>query len=248
MAARELLLLSPYRLPAQNPLMLGDADCACFLNGLTALWHPAGLCGAVAPPHVASPYDHEQPVEGHIYAVPETPPLVLPDDWEQRVRDAGAVTFHATSDRATTLANLKQALSESAAASESAALWDIEQCRAAAFFGIGFGHRTVETLFEAMAHENVLSAEEFWQEVQSAVAAISDPDPQAYRRQLQEAADRLLSVREVLYPVGIYVIDLAIVDESRLAEPLPGSFARRVPLNLLIQAAALEKLIKEKPD
>src|SRR5205807_7289906 len=110
MSARELILLSPYRLPAQNPLMLGEADVACFLNALTALWHPAALRGASAPPQIASPYDHEQPVQGHLYAVAETPPLALPDDWDERVRQAGAIAFRAAADRTTTLANLQEAI------------------------------------------------------------------------------------------------------------------------------------------
>ena len=90
MAARELILLSPYHLPAQNPLMLASEDSAAFLNGFSALWHPAALHGATGPPRVGSPYDYEQPVAGHVYAVPERPPLILPDEWEERVRDAGA--------------------------------------------------------------------------------------------------------------------------------------------------------------
>ena len=110
MAARELILLSPYRLPAQNPLMLAGDDIAALLSGFSVLWHPAALHAAAGPPRIGSPYDYEEPTAGHVYALPESPPLVLPDDWEQRVRDAGAISFQATSDRATTLANLLEAL------------------------------------------------------------------------------------------------------------------------------------------
>src|SRR5207245_1678610 len=76
------------------------------------------------------------------------------------------------------------------------------------FFGIGFGHRMIETLFEAMEHENVLAGSDFWQDVQEAVAALADPDAEAWRRHLQSAADRLLSAREVLYPASIYLLDI----------------------------------------
>src|SRR5713226_1623275 len=91
MAARELILLTPHRLPAQNPLMLAGEDIAALLNGFSVLWHPAALQGAASPPRLGSPYDYEQPSAGHVYALPESPPLVLPDDWEQRVRDAGEI-------------------------------------------------------------------------------------------------------------------------------------------------------------
>ena len=106
----ELILLSHNRLPAQNALMLGNEDVTAFLNGYTALWHPAVMCGASGPPRVCSPYDHEQPAAGHVYAVPESPPSMLPDDWDDRVRNAGSITFHATTDRQATLDNLKAAL------------------------------------------------------------------------------------------------------------------------------------------
>ena len=102
MNPRELVLLSPYKLPAQNPLILGGDDMAAFLNGYSALWHPAALTGATGAPRVESSYDHEQPKPGHLYAVPETPPMFLPDDWDQRVREAGAASFPATADRAAT--------------------------------------------------------------------------------------------------------------------------------------------------
>jgi hypothetical protein len=110
MSPRELLLLSPYRLPAQHSLMLSNEESAAFLNGYAALWHPAALCGAAVPPSVASPYDHEMPAAGNLYAVPESPPLILPDDWDERVRTAGAAAFRASADRDTTLANLRDAL------------------------------------------------------------------------------------------------------------------------------------------
>jgi hypothetical protein len=248
MSPRELILLSPYRLPAQNPLMLGNDDIAAFLNGCSALWHPAALHGASSPPRFGSPYDFEQPTAGHIYAVPESPPLVLPDDWDQRVRDAGAVAFRATADRATTLANLTEALRAHLGTSPEAALLDLEPATVAPFFGIGFGHRTVETLFEAMEHENVLPTTDFWLDVQQAVAAVRDPDPEIFRRHLQSAADRLLAAREVLYPVSIHLLDVCLLDEQQLGQALPSSFEKGLPLNVIAAASLLEKLGRDFPD
>src|SRR5712692_3011155 len=108
---RELILLSPYRLPAQSTQMLANDDVACFLNGYVCLWHPAAVLGAERPPIVASPYDYEQPRPGQIFAVPESPPLLLPDDWNQRVLEAHALAFPSSPSRESTLANFKQAMS-----------------------------------------------------------------------------------------------------------------------------------------
>src|SRR5688500_10929392 len=128
MTSRELFLLSPYQVPSHNPLMLGGDDVAAFLNGYAALWHPALIRGADGPPRVASPYDHEQPKAGQIFALPETPPSMLPDDWDQRLRESGAVAFRAGPDRAVTLERLRESV--------SGASWlDVPMDKLAAFMG-----------------------------------------------------------------------------------------------------------------
>ncbi|MGL4553508.1 MAG: hypothetical protein ACRC33_20270, partial [Gemmataceae bacterium] len=93
MKPRQSILLSPYRLPTETTLYLADEEIACFLNGLRALWHPAALACSAALPRVASPYDHEQPAADLLVAVPDNPPLTLPDDWRDRAVAAGAVVF-----------------------------------------------------------------------------------------------------------------------------------------------------------
>src|SRR5262245_25352397 len=266
MNPRELLLLSPYRVPAQHSQMLGNEDTAAFLNAYTALWHPAVLQGAAGPPQIASPYDHEQPTAGHIYAIPESPPLILPDDWDQRVVDAGAIAFRATADRETTLNNLKEALEAGVRRREAgedggskmedgrgifylpSSVLHPPSSTLSAFFGIGLGYVMVTALFEAMEHENVLATSDLWQDVQAAVAALSDPDPEAYRRHLQSAADRLMTAREVLYPVTIHILDLCLLGEDQLGAPLPAAFDQGMPINLIAAASLLEKLAQENPE
>ena len=110
MSQHELVLLSPYRFPGQSSLQLGNEDMAAWLNAYTAMWHPALLWNTKGPPRVDAQYDHEQPRPGHVYAIPEAPPLYLPDDWEERVRSAGSMSFRASVDRAATLENLRAAL------------------------------------------------------------------------------------------------------------------------------------------
>ncbi len=257
MNPRELILLSPYKLPAQDSLMLANEDVACLLNGYIALWHPAAIVGASGPPRIASPYDHEQPTTGQLFAVPESPPLILPDDWDQRVLDAGAAAFRSTPERSWTLNNLFDSLRkaktrehnpEGTPAETALRFENLEPAKVAPFLGIGFGYLMVETLFEAMEHENLLATTELWQDVQQALTALDDPDPDAFRRHLQAAADRLLSAREVLYPVTVHILDLAILEESRIGDPLPAAVERGMPVNLVAAAAVLEKLGREQPE
>lgn len=173
---RKLILLSPYPLPGQHPLTLGVEDMAAWLNGYSALWHPALLWGAAGPPLVTAPYDYEQPVAGQVFAVPESPPLMMPDDWDQRVQDAGALAFRATPDRAATLANLRAALEKLPPDEQGSAakLLALPPEQVAPFFGIGLGYVLGATLSEAMEHENLLEAADFWQHVQQAIATLAD--------------------------------------------------------------------------
>jgi alpha-mannosidase len=247
MATRELILLSPYRFPAKNSVSLGEEEVAAFLNGHSALWHPAALAGAAGPPRIESSYEHDQPRAGQIFAVPDRPPLVLPDDWTERVRNAGAVSFQATPDRPTTfssvIAGLRSLTGES---SKMGPLLELEDETVAPFLGLGFGYRVIETLFEAMEHENVLSTTDFWLDIQSAIAATTDAE--ACRQHLRAAAERLLAAREVLYPVSIHLIDMGLVDDRQQDAPFPASLAKGNPFNLIASAITLEKLAQERPE
>ncbi len=246
MSQPELFLLSPYQMPGQNSLSLADDEAGAFLGGYSALWHPALLQGAAGPPKVASPYDHEQPVAGAVYAVPESPPLILPDDWDQRVRDAGALAFRSVADREITLGNLRDAL-QTCRGEQAQRLMELPRAQVAPFLAIGFGYLMVDTLFEAMEHENLLATADIWQEVQAAVAALGGPD-ETVREHLQKAAEHLQSGREVLYPVSVYLIDLCLLDEDRLDWPLPLAFDKGSPLNLIASASLLEKLGHAHPE
>jgi hypothetical protein len=245
MNPRELILLSPYRLPAQNASMLSNDDTGAFLHAYTALWHPAVLRHAIGAPKISSPYDHEQPTEGHIYAIPETPPLILPDYWDERVRQTGAVAFRATADRQATLTDLRQALlgrrPDSAVPAE---LEEAERARVQPFFGIGFGYLMVEGLFEAMEHENLLATSELWHDVQEAVGAFFVNDDETVNRHLRAAAERLLAAREVVYPAAIHLLDIALFDDSTLPELLSGG----LPLNLIASASQIEKLVNQRAE
>ncbi len=117
-----------------------------------------------------------------------------------------------------------------------------------------------------MSHEHLLDVAGLWQDVQQAVPALADPDPDAYRVHLQAAADKLLSAREVLYPVAIHVIDLCLASQDEgveaagrkpsgspassvsLSTGLLAALSARQPVNLIASASQLEQLGREHPD
>jgi alpha-mannosidase len=255
MNARQLFLLSPYRLPTQSTLYLGDDEVSAFLNGYTALWHPAALRGASDLPRVASPYDHENPESGFIYAVPDNPPLMLSDDWEDRARAAGAVVFRATSDREQTLANLLTALAHRRADAAPGGseddpdrkLTNLDPTWVAPFLAIGFGVLQLEALFEAMSHDNVLASAELWEDITAALSSLTGADAEEARPHLQSACDRLLSAREVVYPTTIYLVDLCLLDDQHLDAPWPAALDKGQPTNFIACSALLERLARDQP-
>ncbi len=301
MNTHELVLLSPYRYPAENSLTLADEDMACWLNAWTALWHPALLWQASEAPRCDSPYDHDQPKPGTIYVLPETPPAYLPDDWDQRVKLAGSLVFKAAPDRATTLANLRVALHADGVPAfgwrDGLRLPDDEL---APFFGVGLGHLLLSSLAEAMQHDNLLDRAGFWDDVQQAVAlkaglpftptasAVEPTAPPAsdladsygtepgmasssheveaprafeeetppldaplpptdWREPLQAAVAKLVSAREVLYPVTIHLLDVLMVDEKSVDQPWPAGFELGNPINVLAATRTLEVLADTQP-
>ena len=298
MSTHELVLLSPYRFPAQYAMTLSDEDMAAWLNGYTALWHPALLWQAKAAPRCEATYDHETPKPGFIYALPEAPPSYLPDDWEERVRQAGSIMFRTTPDRTATLANLKAALD-----AEGAPALGLKQAFAlpaedvGPFFGLAWGHQLLAALSEAMEHENLLDQAAFWDDVQQAIALLagftytpavpqpppSDPEtqysenapdeydappaadaadapaspvadapgsppPTDWRDPLRTAVGRLLTAREVLYPVTIHLLDVSFLDETTMAHGWPAGFEFGVTTNFIAATATLEKLADEAPN
>lgn len=220
---RELILLSPYKPPTQHPLILNNDDVAAYLHGYVALWHPLVMQGAVHPPRIGSPYDYEQPQEGQVFALPVSPPLYLPDDWEERVQKAGAYFFRATTQRDETLANAYQALS----------LPDGPKADAAAFYGMGLGYLAIDPLFEAMSHSPQLNVEEFWKRVTAAAHAI---DPAERQSNLKAAAEMLREARTILYPANVYFVDLVLL--SNVFGQTPLALEVGTPVNFIANGRA----------
>ncbi|MGL4553812.1 MAG: hypothetical protein ACRC33_21830, partial [Gemmataceae bacterium] len=177
-----------------------------------------------------------------LVAVPDNPPLTLPDDWRDRAVAAGAVVFTAAADWDATLANLRAALADGEKDHPRVGkLLDLPPERCAPFHAVGFGAAVLESLFEAMQQESLLPSDELTEDVALAVGALVEGDDAAAAEKLQSAAGRLLAKREVVYPVTVHVIDLALG-----LDRLPLAYDRGMPVNVLATGEALEGLSPER--
>jgi hypothetical protein len=239
MNPRPLVLLSPFRPPTSYPVSLSDGEAAAWLNGYFALWHPAVVRGSLRPPDVASSYDHDQPLPGAVYCIPEGPSLFQPDDWLERLRAANAISFSSTSNREETVANAVEAMRIAGhhGTDDPAEI-------AGLFAAIGFGYLIVETWFDAAEHEHLLDQELFWSSV---IAATGTDDRRIIREHLKQAAHTLQAAREVLHSGTVRLLDFVSLDPERLDAPWPASLAAGMPLNVVTSASILERLRDEQP-
>ena len=80
-------------------------------------------------------------------------------------------------------------------------------------------------------------------------AALLKPDgDEEVQGHLQQAAGRLLTAREVLYPIAVHVLDIALLDPKTPDAPLPAAFERGFPLNVVATGQTLEKLAAVSPE
>lgn len=244
MIVRELVLLSPHRFPTEGYPTLGSEESACFLNGWSVLWHPLLVRHAIRPPRIESTYNHIDPKEGEFYVLPEEPSSAPPDDWESRVRLGGAVTVPASTDRAQTSERVCAVIA--AASSDPAPAVPGEVV--GMFFAIGLGYAMIDTIAEAMQHENTLAKDDFWKDVQEGAISALAGDTASARQHLEAAAGRLQSARESLYPVSIYWLDLCLLGDKSEELLLPRALEAGTACNVLASARALERLRREQPD
>jgi len=223
-----LVMLSPYRMPAHHALMLGEEDTAGWLMAHRALWYPSLLKHAHSLPIIADPSDHSQPHRDSLYAIPVSPPPYIPDNWDELVRQVGALAFRAGPTWETTTESLRTA---------TAGFDDVkfENDAARPFFALGFGWIVLNALFEAMEHDRVIDDEAFTREVLAAAAG-TDRDAN-----LKSAAERLAAARDALYPANIHLIDLAFLGSGSLPSTnkkpqtvvVTANTLARCPLNIL---------------
>lgn len=235
----EAFLLSPYKPPTSYPVSLNPEEAGAWLAGYFALWHPAVLVKLSRPPQSASSYDHDQPVEGAIYAVPTGPHLYQPEDWSQRLTEAGAQAFQPTADQEQTQAALREALAITA---------DVPADWLRLFAGLGYAYLVIESLFDAADHDHLLDAEGFWQDVHQAAQQCLAGVTEEAKPHLRNAADKLRSAREVLNSSNFYLLDLVLLEAGRGNLPWPATLSSGLPLNLLSSADVLEEFATQHPD
>jgi hypothetical protein len=176
-----------------------------------------------------------KPSGPHIYALPETPPLFLPDDWEERVAQAGGVAVRVGLERHSAQKELLQKLG----------LSDSTPATLAGFYGLGLGFALMDAFFEGMQHPSSLAVNDFWADVQAAATAA---DEVTQHRLLQAAAQRLREARETLYSGTIYLLAVLLTEDVSAGSMTEAFLRHDLPCNIIASAETWQRWAKECPD
>ncbi|MFH1268625.1 MAG: hypothetical protein ABIK89_23110, partial [Planctomycetota bacterium] len=114
------------------------ADAQQILSAYSALWHPALLASAQNVPKWVRSDDPPGDPAGHLVMVPQSCETLLPPDWLQRAREAGACVIDHLQHRDEMVAAALEHLDGGSG--------DVDPELARDFLALGFGHLLVELL------------------------------------------------------------------------------------------------------
>ncbi len=245
MSIRRVSVILPCQSWDDFPTHLGNQASAELLAAWTSLWHPALLAATGRLPgwHQAEEPPDPASLEGELVLVPPPSRQRMPSDWCERLR----MTSPQNPAPIETTASRTDAVT---AALQGAGL-DATTCDqniAADFLALGFAYLIIELLTRSMRYSSVLDSERFEAAVVAAATAATNGNNDGSRKELARAFDLLADARNHVYSVDFYVIDLTLVADSLLGEPLRAKIAHGSATNILISGEQLERVSEAHPE
>jgi alpha-mannosidase len=236
-------------LPCQSwddfPTHLGNQASAELLAAWTSLWHPALLAatGRLPGSHQAEEPPDPASLEGELVLVPPPSRQRMPSDWCDRLRmtsPQNPAPVETTASRADTVAAVLRGVGLDATAYDANVVAD--------FLALGFAYLLIELLTRAMRYSSVLDSERFETTVVAAATAATTGNNDGAREELTRAFDLLADARNHVYSVDFYIVDLTLLTESLLGEPLRAKLACGNATNVLISGEQLDRVAEAHPE
>lgn len=226
------------------PTHLAGQGAADLLAAITALWHPALIHATHELPgwYPSDELPEPDQLEAELVVIPSSSRERMAHDWADRVR--------ATAPRNPAPIEAAPSRSDTVAALLSAAEIDPRVVRpesVADFLALGYAHMQVELLTRALRYTSVLDNDQFASALFAAVEATVAGNHEKEREELNRAFDLLSDARNHVYSVDFYVIDLTLLADSTLGEPLRAKLAKDSRTNLLITGKHIERIAREHP-
>jgi alpha-mannosidase len=224
---------------------LCGSEAAELLSAWTSLWHPSLIdaTGSLPGWHSTETPPEPDTLDGELILVPSISRERLPADWQERIRAASPNNLPPLNALASREATVAAALAAASLAADC-----VNPSLAGEFLALAYAHLQVELLTRAMRYTTVLDADEFRTAVIAAARAAVTGDDARARDSLAQAFDLLMDARNHFYSVDFYLVDVTLLADSTLGEPLRQKLATGPPTNLLGSSELAEQLAHEHPD
>ncbi|HXY34394.1 MAG TPA: hypothetical protein VEI07_09215, partial [Planctomycetaceae bacterium] len=236
---RDVVILLPGHGLEDLPTDLPDEKATGVLNALAVAWHPRLLNANKSLPHEHRADDPPASVAELLVIIPSASEEALPASWADHARSDGAVVVVGQSDREALTQAVLAPLGEPPA---------LDRELVADFFSLGIAKVMVELLSRRMHHFEGLDEGQLQREVVAGAEAAVAGNVEEARRRLKNCFDTLTETRERFYPVEFYLIDLCLLIPRLADVHLERAIASPQPLSVLVTAADLETISRERPE
>ncbi len=245
MSISRVSVVLPVQRPADLPADIRGESAAELLAAWTALWHPALLAetGVLPGWHSADQPPELDDLSGELVVVPGVSRMKLPQGWCDQLRATAPRNpppVEASADRAQMVDDVLRAAGLDASAVDADVV--------GAFLALGYAQLQVELVTRAMQYSSVLDSEAFEPTVIAAARAGVAGDASAATDGVGRALDLLADARRHYYPVDFYLVDVTLLAETTLGEPLRAKLATGTPTSLLASGELVERLARHHPE
>ncbi len=246
MTVRPIVLVLPCHSLDDFPTHHEGEEAAGLLASWTAPWHPAWIAArGTAPEWISHDAADSDRLRDAIVLTPRVVDSFLANDFDDRVRDAGADRLKHFPDRQSLLAALGslQGAGESVAGADAVAPELVSD-----FQSLGFWYLQIEILSRQVSYHSNLDDHRFRELVVQAARHAVAGDRESAVESLQMCFGLLTLERDHYYPVDAYLVDLVLVGPSSSAQAVADEIRRSVPVNLWMTGAKLNALHAQSPE
>jgi alpha-mannosidase len=240
MKYRELSLLLPCHSLEDFPLYHTGDDADSLLACWTALWHPALLANAEAPPKWHRVDLPPEEVRDSLILVPTVSMSQLPTGFTQRAKESGAVVICREHDRPAILDKALQPLEGKET--------ELDAELTADFLALGYAYLQIQVLTRQMRYASNLDETHFFNQLLAGATAARQNQVDEARAKLAACFDLVAEERDHYYSVDAYLLDLTLVAETTLGAALREELAAGVPVNLLLSGEMLALMAEREPE
>jgi alpha-mannosidase len=220
------------------PVDLSDEKAAGLLNAFAVAWHPHVLSASTSLPQEHRADDPPASANDSLIFIPSASEEIVPVDWIDQARSAGANVVVGLSDRGA----LAQAVLDPLGAQSP-----LDEELVADFYALGIGKVLVELLSRRMHHFEGFDDGHLRREAIAGAEAAIAGDVERARSHLKNCFDVLTETRERFYPVEFYLIDLCLVIPRLADAHLERALVSPKPMSVLVTGTDLETISREHP-